>query len=298
MAKQDLLGVKELSSEEIEKIVGLTAELKKGKGARLEEKTLAMIFERPSTRTRVSFEVAMTQLGGNAIYIDLGGSQLSRGESMADTARALSQYVDVALARVYKHEEIEELAKYSSVPVINGLSNREHPCQALGDLITIREKQKEKGKVAIVGDPEASVASSLLLACSKTGMKVTMVCPRGYAPRKEFMEEARKAGADVDVVHEVLDGVAGADVVYVVSWKQDGDDESGERAKALLPFQVNSRVLAKAGKDCIVMHALPAKRGVEITSDVLDSKNSVVWEQAANRLHVQKAILVWLLDRK
>src|SRR3989344_4369590 len=209
MAKQkkDLLGISGMSAKEIEEIEKLTAKLKKGRRELLKDKSIAMIFERPSTRTRVSFEVAMTQLGGHPIYIDLGGSQLSRGESMADTARALSRYVDVALARVYEHKEIEELARHSSVPVINGLSDREHPCQALGDLVTIREKGKGRGKVAIVGDPQASVASSLMLACSKAGMKVTMVCPRGYGPRKEFLEDA---GGSVRVVHEILDGVADA----------------------------------------------------------------------------------------
>ncbi|RLG20039.1 ornithine carbamoyltransferase [Candidatus Micrarchaeota archaeon] len=297
MKKRNLLSIRELSSDEIEELMKLTEELKKGKKV-LEGKTLAMIFERPSTRTRVSFEVAMTQLGGHAIYIDLGGSQLSRGESMADTARALSQYVDVALARVYKHEELEEFAKYASMPVINGLSDKEHPCQALGDLVTIRQKGKKKGKVAIVGDPEASVASSLMLACAKAGMEVTAVCPRGYAPKEEYLEETRKSGTDVHVVHEILDGVADADVIYAASWKPGEESEKEERSKAFLPFQLNSKVMGKAGKDCIVMHALPARRGVEITSDVLDSKNSVVWEQAANRLHVQKAILAWLLKQK
>ncbi|VVC02996.1 Ornithine carbamoyltransferase [Candidatus Burarchaeum australiense] len=304
MAKKDLLGVKGMEAKELKELLKLTAAMKKEVGQRrrtavppLQGKTLGMIFERPSTRTRVSFEVAMTQLGGHAIYLDLGGSQLGRGESMADTARALSQFVDAVLARVYKHEEVEELARYGSIPVINGMSDREHPCQALGDVFTMQEKGRKS--VAIVGDPQTSVANSLLVACAKLGIKVHIVCPPGYMPREEYLREAEKAGADVRMSHDVNEGVREAEAIYVATWKPGGAEEEGdEKMRAFLPFQVNSAVLARAKKNCIVMHPLPARRGVEITSEVLDSRNSVVWEQTANRLHVQKAILAYLLGKK
>lgn len=314
--KMDLLGIKELGAKEMEGILALTGKMKKdGRKPLLAGTTLAMIFERPSTRTRVSFEVAMAQLGGHSVYLDLGGSQLGRGESMADTARALSQYADVIMARVYKHAELEELARSGTVPVINGMSDREHPCQALADVMTMREKGKKE--VAIVGDPQTSTANSLMLACAKAGIAVRMVCPRGYAPRKDYLEEAEKAAkaggaggkgatggaGGVRVFHSIEEGVAGADVIYVAAWKpggagEQGEDEQEEKTKAFLPFQVNANVVGKAKKDCIVMHPLPARRGVEITGEVLDGRHSVVWEQAANRLHVQKAVLVHLLGKE
>ncbi len=301
MAKKDLLGVKDMPAKELDEILKLAATLKEvGQRRRpavppLQGKTLGMIFERPSTRTRVSFEVAMTQLGGHAIYLDLGGSQLGRGESMADTARTLSRYVDAVVARVYTHEEIEELARYGSIPVINGMSDREHPCQALADVFTMRESGKKE--VAIVGDPQTSIANSLMVACAKADIGVHLVCPPGYMPRAEYLKEVQKAGVNVRMSHDINEGVKNVDVIYVVAWKTGGEEEREEKLRAFMPFQLNSAVLAHAKKDCIVMHPLPAQRGVEITSDVLDGKHSAVWEQAENRLHVQKAILVHLLGK-
>jgi ornithine carbamoyltransferase len=289
--KSDLLGVKEMPAKEMEAVLKLASSMKKERKPLLAGMTLAMIFERPSTRTRVSFEVAMAQLGGHSIYLDLGSSQLGRGESMGDTARTLSQYADAIMARVYKHAEIEELARNASVPVINGMSDREHPCQALGDVMTMHEKGIKE--VALVGDPQTSTANSLIAACGKAGIAVRVVCPRGYGPNAEFAR-----GAKVEVVHDVEAGVKGAGAIYVSSWKPAGGEEDSQRLQAFLPYQVNSKVLAKAGRGCIVMHALPARRGVEVTSDVLDGPNSAVWEQAANRLHVQKAVLVHLLGKK
>ena len=297
MAKKDLLGVKDMPAKELDEILKLAAKMKNSRKALLAGGTLGMIFERPSTRTRVSFEVAMTQLGGHAIYLDLGGSQLGRGESMADTARTLSRYVDAVVARVYTHEEIEELARYGSIPVINGMSDREHPCQALGDVFTMRERGRKE--VAIVGDPQTSIANSLMVACAKAGIKVHLVCPSGYMPRAEYLKEVQNAGMNVRMSHDINEGVKEADVIYVVAWKAGGEseEEREEKLRAFMPFQVNSAVLAHAKKDCIVMHPLPAQRGVEITSDVLDGRHSAVWEQAENRLHVQKAILVHLLSK-
>jgi len=295
MAKKDLLGVKDMPAKELDEILKLAVKMKKDGKPVLTGKTLGMIFERPSTRTRVSFEVAMTQLGGHAIYLDLGGSQLGRGESMADTARTLSRYVDAVVARVYTHEEIEELARYGSIPVINGMSDREHPCQALADVFTMRESGKKE--VAIVGDPQTSIANSLMVACAKAGIRVHLVCPPGYMPRAEYLKEVQTAGVNVRMSHDINEGVKNVDVIYVVAWKAGGEseEEREEKLRAFMPFQLNSAVLAHAKKDCIVMHPLPAQRGVEITSDVLDGKHSAVWEQAENRLHVQKAILVHLL---
>jgi len=293
--KIDLLAVKGMGAKEMAEVLRLAEGMKKSRKPLLAGKTLAMIFERPSTRTRVSFEVAMAQLGGHSIYLDLGSSQLSRGESMGDTARALSQYADAIMARVYKHAEIEELARNASVPVINGMSDREHPCQALGDVLTLKEHGRKM--LAIVGDPQTSIANSLLAACPKAGIRVRMVCPKGYGPNAEYLREAEREGGKVEVVHDVEQGVAGADAIYVAAWKPGAEEEAGERSREFLPFQVNASVLAKAGKGCIVLHPLPARRGAEITSDVMDGKSSVVWEQAANRLHVQKAILVHLLGK-
>ena len=287
MAKMDLLAIREMDAKEINEIVKFAQELKKGKKkVSMPGKTLAMIFEKPSTRTRVSFEVAMSQLGGHAIYLDLPGTQLGMGETMADTARTLGRYVNAIMARVYKHADLAELAKHAEVPVINGLSDEEHPCQALGDLLTIMERGKTKGKIAFVGDPASAVANSFAHACAKMKLNLVFVCPPGYEPKVK--------GARVE--HDLMKGVQGADVVYVGGWR-DGEEESEEMNRAFVNYQLNAKALAKAKKDCVVMHALPAKRGVEITSDVLDGRNSAVWEQAENRLHVQKAVLARLLKK-
>jgi len=300
--RMNLLSIWELEREQIREYVKLALEVKKNpqKHAHsLEGKTLAMVFEKASTRTRVSFEVGMTQLGGHAIYFDFTTTQLSRGETMHDTAKTLGRYVDIIMARLYKHTDLLEIAKHAGVPVINALTDLEHPCQALSDLQTMSEKGKLKAgaKFAFVGDCGFNMANSLLLACAKAGMQVSLVCPKGYPPNPKYLEEAKKYGK-VEVVNGPEEGVRDADVIYTDTWISMGlEDEKAERMKAFMPFQVNGELLSHAKKDCIVMHCLPAHRGLEITNEVIDGEHSVVWDQAENRLHMQKAIMLRLLGK-
>ncbi len=297
---KNLLSIKEISKADADKILSRAEALKKNGRIRddLKGRTLAMLFEKPSTRTRISFEAAMTQLGGHAMYLDFTGMQISRGETMADTARVLSRYVDIVMLRLYKHADLAEFAKNASVPVINGLTDLEHPCQALGDLLTIREKGKKGGKFVFVGDCANNMANSLMLACARDGMNAVLACPPGYPPSKEYLQLAQKTGANVTVESNPSKAVKNADVIYTDVWVSMGmEEEKAERMKAFAPFQVNSELLKQAKKDCIVMHCLPAHRGLEITGDVLEGKNSVVWDQAENRLHIQKAIILELLAK-
>ncbi|MDI6884307.1 MAG: ornithine carbamoyltransferase [Hadesarchaea archaeon] len=301
-----LLSMQDLSSKEIEAILNKASELKqklrKGEPHELlHGKTLGMIFAKPSTRTRVSFETAMTQLGGHAIYLGMSDLQLGRGETIADTARTLSRYVDAIMARLFGHEDIVELARHSSVPVINGLTASHHPCQTLGDLFTIREhKGKLKGlKVAWVGDGN-NVCNSLMLGCALVGANFSAACPRGYEPPAGILEQAqkdaKKSGCKVEITNDPNEAVANADVVYTdvhVSMGQEKERE--KRMRDFKGFQVNSKLLARAKKDVIFLHCLPAHRGEEVTDDVIDGPRSVVWDQAENRLHAQKAVLVFLL---
>ncbi len=291
-----------LTREELEQILK-TSELLKYQLLRGEEhpllkgKTLAMIFEKPSTRTRVSFEVGMWQLGGYALYLSAGDLQLGRGETIADTARVLSRYVNGIMARVFAHQTILDLVKYSRVPVINGLSDFTHPCQGLADLFTIYEK---KGclsglKLAYVGDGN-NVAHSLLYGCSKVGMNITLACPKGYQPNpqvvSEAKEEGRRSGCKVNVTGDPREAVRGADVVYTDVWASMGKEKEREqRIKIFKPYQINEKLVKGAKKDYIFMHCLPAHRGEEVTDEVADSKNSVIFDQAENRLHTQKAIM-------
>lgn len=294
---RNLLSIKDVSREETGELISKALELKKQKylGSELNGKTLAMLFEKPSTRTRISFEVAMTQLGGHALYLDFTGTQISRGETLADTARVLNRYVDAVMLRLYNHVDLVEFAKHSTIPVINGLTDLEHPCQALGDLMTIREKGKKGGKFVFVGDCANNMANSLMLACARDGMEVILACPPGHPPKQEYINEAKKE-AKVEIIHDVAEAVKGADVIYSDVWVSMGmEEEKAERLKAFTPYQVNDALLKNAKSDCIVLHCLPAHRGLEITSEVLDGKNSAVWDQAENRLHIQKAILLKLL---
>ena len=298
----NLLSIWELDKIKIGDYVGLASEVKKNPGKyahTLEGKTLAMVFEKASTRTRVSFEAGMTQLGGHAIYFDFTTSQLSRGETMHDTAKTLGRYVNIIMARLYKHTDLLEIAKHAGVPVINALTDEEHPCQALSDLETMAEKGKLKAgnRFAFVGDCGFNMANSLMLACAKAGMEVTLVCPKGYQPNQKYLHEAKKYGK-VEVCSDPAQGVGGADVVYSDTWISMGlEDEKAERTKAFMPFQVNEELLSHAKKDCIVMHCLPAHRGLEITNEVIDGKQSVVFDQAENRLHMQKAIMLKLMEK-
>ena len=295
-----------LTKEEIEQILKtselLKLQLLRGeKHPLLKGKTLAMIFEKPSTRTRVSFEVGMWQLGGYALYLSAGDLQLGRGETVADTARVLSHYVNGIMARVFAHQTILDLVKYSRVPVINGLSDFTHPCQGLADLFTIYEKKGRLAglNLAYVGDGN-NVAHSLLLGCSKVGMNIAVACPKGYEPDPEVVskakEEAKKSGCEVRLTKDPKEAVKGADVVYTDVWASMGKEkEHEERVKILNPYQVNGKLVEAAREDYIFMHCLPAHRGQEVTDEVADSENSVIFDQAENRLHAQKALLALIL---
>jgi len=296
----DILTLDELESKEINNIIDLAIdlkkELKKGKEKPLlQNKTLAMIFEKPSTRTRVSFETGMFQLGGHALTLSPNDLQLSRGESIADTARTLSRYVNVVMARVYDHKSLETFARNSSIPVINGLSDSYHPCQILADLMTIKEHKKnlKKIKIAWIGDGN-NVCNSLILGCAKLKIQLSVAIPDGYEPEFDVI----KIGKDAEIL-EVSDNpevaVQDADVVMTDTFVSIHNTNS-DRVKKFLPkFQVNQALMNKAKKDAIFMHCLPAKRDQEVTSDVIDGSQSVVWDEAENRLHVQKALLVHLL---
>jgi ornithine carbamoyltransferase len=296
----DLLTLNELESKEINNIIDLAIDLKKEqkKGKEkplLQNKTLAMIFEKPSTRTRVSFETGMFQLGGHALTLSPNDLQLSRGESIADTAKTLSRYVNVVMARVYDHKSLETFARNSSIPVINGLSDSFHPCQILADFMTIKEHKKnlKKIKIAWVGDGN-NVCNSLILGCAKLKIKLSIAIPDGYEPDFDVI----KAGKDAEIL-EISDNpevaVKDADVVMTDTFVSIHNTNSDRIKKFLPKFQVNQSLMNKAKKDAIFMHCLPAKRDQEVTSDVIDGSQSVIWDEAENRLHVQKALLVHLL---
>jgi len=295
-----------LTKEEIKQILK-TSELLKSKLLRGEEhpllkgKTLAMIFEKPSTRTRVSFEVGMWQLGGYALYLSASDLQLGRGETIADTAQTLSRYVNGIMARVFAHQIILDLIKYSSVPVINGLSDFTHPCQGLADLFTIYEKKGRLSglKLAYVGDGN-NVAHSLILGCSKMGMEINLACPKGYEPNPKVVskgkEEGRKSGGRVRVMNDPREAVRMADVIYTDVWASMGQEkEHAKRVKIFKPFQVNAKLVKEAKENYLFMHCLPAHRGEEVTDEVADSKNSIIFDQAENRLHTQKALLALMM---
>ncbi len=284
---------------ELDRLFELSARLKKESkegviNESLKNKSLAMIFERASTRTRVSFEVAMTRLGGHAIHLGWKDMQLERGESLRDTALTLGGYVDGIMIRARRHEDVIELARHSTVPVINGLTDLEHPCQVLSDLFTIKERKGFGARLAYVGDGN-NVCNSLILGCAMTGMALSVGCPEGYAPDKKIVETAGGISDNVTIHDNAKDAVKAADVVYTDVWISMGQDaEKEKRIKAFKEFQVNSKLLEDANNP-LVMHCLPAKRGFEITDEVLDSENSIVFEQAENRLYVQKALLCMLL---
>ena len=298
-----LLSLADLSYQDIINLLDSAADLKekraRGKTSNLlKNKTLAMLFEKSSTRTRISFEVAMTELGGHAIYLNYKDIQLGRGESIADTARVMSRYVGAIMARVYKHETLIELSKNATVPVINGLSDVEHPCQLLADLLTIREyKGKFKGlNFSWIGDGN-NVCNSAILACALTGMKMTVACPEGYEPRNDIMERAREFGGAVNIVRDPMKAAKNADILSTDVWVSMGDeDEYDQRLHDFKPYQVNSKLLEQARHDVMVLHCLPAHRGEEITADVVDGPHSAVFDQAENRLHAQKALLLKLLS--
>jgi len=307
MKTKHLISISDLEKTDILEIFEAARDLKsKQKNGKkytpLTGKTLAMIFSKPSTRTRVSFETGIYQLGGLGLFLSGQELQLRRGETISDTARTLSRYVDGIMIRTFSHNDVEELAKHSDVPVINGLTDLEHPCQALGDVFTIIEKKCPKSdvqclkklKFVYIGDGN-NVANSLMLLCAKFSMNFTVITPAGYEPDKNIFNAAKEISADIKLSNEVS-AAASADIIYTDVWTSMGKEEEKEkRLSVFKPYQVNGSLLSKAKPDCIVMHCLPAKRGEEITNEVIDGKNSVVFDQAENRLHIQKAIMLLLM---
>jgi ornithine carbamoyltransferase len=309
LSSKNILSLDDLKSEDILSILELAEGLKveaKRKNDRskqlLRGKVLGMIFQKPSTRTRVSFEAGMYQMGGNAIYMDAQNIQLARGESIEDTARSLSLYVNCLMARVYNHHDLVKLAEAASVPVINGLSDTFHPCQILADLLTIKEQKKRlKGiSIAWVGDGN-NVCNDLLIGCAEIGIDISIASPRGYEPPEWIISiaanKARSTGAKVNITDDPLIAVQDADAVMTDTFVSIGKDEEKEvRKEVFVPrYQVNSQLMTRAKKGAIFLHCLPATRGQEVTAEVIDGKNSVVWEEAENRLHVQKALLYRLI---
>ena len=309
LSGRDLLSINDLTPEELRLILDTASMLKRRfySGERviplLQGRTIALVFEKPSTRTRVSMEVAALQLGAHPLPLRRDELQLSRGEPVRDTARVLSRYVDAIAARVYRHDSLLELAAYSKVPVINMLSDLEHPLQALADVMTILEKKGDirSVKVAYVGDARNNVAHSLMLAVAKLGGHITLAAPRQLWPREDLLAAARAAASEtsatIEVVEDPQEAVRGADVVYTDVWVSMGEEaEAEERRRLLRPYQVNARLMSLAAGNAIFMHCLPAHRGEEVTEDVIEGEWSVVWDQAENRLHAQKAALALLLS--
>jgi ornithine carbamoyltransferase len=300
--KRDLISIADLTREQIEELFALARRLKADRKEGwphplLTGKTLAMIFEKPSLRTRVTFEAGVVQLGGFAIYLSPPDIGLGTRESVPDVACNLSRWVDLIMARTFSHSTVLELARYATVPVINGLSDLLHPCQVLADCLTLIEQRGSLDglKVAFVGDGN-NVVNSWINAASKLPFAFTLACPSGYEPDADILARARQHGAQVTVTQSIAEAVSGADAVYTDVWTSMGQEkESAIRREAFRPYQVNAAVMAMAKKDALVMHCLPAHRGEEITADVLESPRSVIFEQAENRLHIQKAIMVWLL---
>lgn len=279
------------------------AEIFKGEGVvnkPLKDKTLAMIFEKASTRTRISFEVGMLHLGGSPLYLSASDMQLGRGEIIEDTAKVMTRYVDGVMIRAKEHDDVLKFAENSNVPVINGLTNKEHPCQALTDIFTIYEhKNTYYVKIAYLGDGN-NVCNSLLLACALVGMDLTVICPEGYEPDSKIFETAEdfamESGANLEITSDVKSGIENADVIYTDVWVSMGDEaEKLQRLVDLKDYQVNMELLERAKPDAIVMHCLPAIRDQEITDEVMKSPQSVIWDQAENRMHVQTAVLYKLL---
>ena len=307
MKQRHLLSLKDYSRDDLEEIFELTARVKAEPAAyagALAGKTLAMIFQKPSTRTRVSFEVGMFQLGGHALYLGPGDMQLNRGETVADTARVLSRYVDGIMARVFAHQDVLDLAKHGSVPVINGLSDLLHPCQALADYFTLRERRGtlEGLKLAYVGDGN-NVCHELMIAAVKLGMSIAVAAPKGYEPNalivKSSARDAMKAGQPMpEVTDDPMAAVVDADVIYTDVWTSMGQEaEAKARVAAFAGYQVTARMLAAAKPEAVFMHCLPAHRGEEVAAEVIDGRQSVVFDEAENRLHTQKALLMLLLGK-
>ncbi len=304
--KRDLLGLSNWSQQEVWEVLELAAHLKREQraGVRhdhiLRGKTLAMIFQKPSLRTRVSFEVGMWQLGGYALYLGPEDIKLGQRETVEDVALTLSRYVDGIMARVFGHAVVEELARFATVPVINGLSDLLHPCQALADVLTIWEKKRGVAGLTLVfiGDGN-NVANSLIEASAKLGMRFRMVCPEGHEPSARILAEARALGAEIEILRDPAVAAKDADVLYTDVWTSMGQEAEAEmRRKRFQGYTVDMELLSLAKPDCLVMHCLPAHYGEEITYEAARSENSVIFDQAENRLHAQKAVLALLLGGK
>ena len=303
---KSFLTIGDFSREELEEIIAQGEKLKldhlSGKDEPLlKGKSIGVIFEKPSTRTRISFAVGIFQLGAQALVLNSSNMQLKRGETVADTARVLSRYLHAVVARVYSHKTLEELRDNGTIPVINALSDFTHPCQIMGDLLTIKEKKLElEGlKLAYLGDGN-NVCHSLMFGGTKFGMHVAVATPKGYEPNKKVIELsskfARESGGSLTVTHDPIEAAKDADIIYTDVWASMGEEaEHDKRVKVMRPYQINDNIVSKANSNVIVMHCLPAHRGEEITDSVIDSPHSVVWDQAENRLHIQKAILSLLV---
>lgn len=303
-----LLSLADLDSGNILELIGHASKIKGSPGKyndALKNKTMLMIFEKPSLRTRVSFEAAMTQLGGHAIYLDAKDSPLGEKESIADTAKVSCKYCDIIMARLFRQEDIEEMASNSNMPVINGLTDIFHPCQILSDLLTINEKKSRlKGlKLSYLGDGNNNVTHELLLGCSAAGIDISIGCPKSMTPQKWVVDiaskKAKASGSKITLTSNPKEAVKNADIIYTDTWMSYHipKNEKEKRIRMLKPYQVNEELMKNAKKDAIFMHCLPARRGNEVAAEVIDGVQSVVFDQAENRLHMQKAIILKLLNK-
>lgn len=304
--KKDLISIQDLEAKTITDIINLTDEIKSNKAKyadALKGKSIGLIFQKPSNRTRVSFEIGMVQLGGHAIYLGPNEIAMGKRESTKDVAAVLSRYLDGIVARTYKHEDVKGLARFATIPVINGLSDTAHPCQALGDMFTIKEKFGSFKDITLsyIGDGN-NVLNSLMCAAAKVGLNMKVATPKGYEPAKELIGIAKGfakiSGSKLEFSNDPKWAAKDADIIYTDVWVSMGQEkESKKREKTFKSFQVNDVLMKLAKKNCLVMHCLPAHRDQEITDSVIDSKNSIIYDQAENRMHVQKAILLMLLGK-
>ena len=305
MKKRDVLSLRDLTRADLDEVLSLAATLKRERKEGRQQpllagKKLALVFQKPSLRTRATFDIGMTELGGSTLFLGPDEVHLGARETPADCARVLCRLVDILAVRTFAQEIVSEMARSGSVPVINALSDLYHPCQVLADLLTLQEcKGGVEGlKVVFVGDGN-NVAHSWLLAAEKLPFRFTLACPEGFEPDKEIFDSVVAAGADVAVTHDPAEAVSGADAIYTDVWASMGREaEAGARQEAFAAFQINRELVARARDDVVVMHCLPAHRGEEITDEVIEGRHSVVFDQAENRLHAQKALMAWCLDGK
>ena len=301
LSRHHLVSLHDLVPQEVDYLLRLARHIKAFPGqyrSALDGRSLALLFEKPSLRTRVTFELGMAQLGGLVIYLGPQEVGLGKREAVKDVARNLARWVDGVMARVYSHQSVMELSEYSSVPVINGLSDFEHPCQALGDFLTLLEVKGALAGLTLawVGDGN-NVAHSLIYGAARLGVKMRVATPPGYEPDRSVVADARREGGDIQLTHDPGEAVAGADAVYTDVWTSMGqEEEASTRERIFQPYQVNAQLMRKAGARALFMHCLPAHRGLEVTNEVIDSSQSIAYDQAENRLHIQKAILVALLS--